>query len=84
MSDFLFTPTPIPPLSQGRSSADTTFQKYQLSLRRRLVGRSPQLDSVLSAVEDCAQTIQHDFSIIKGLEEENIRSVSFLLKQYPT
>lgn len=81
-SDFLFTPTPIPPLSQGRSSADTAFQKYQLSLKRQLVGRSPPLDSVLTTVEDCARTIQHDFSLIKGFEEENIRFVSFQLKHF--
>ncbi|KIM47756.1 hypothetical protein M413DRAFT_439424 [Hebeloma cylindrosporum] len=59
--DFLFQPPPIPVLSQTvKSFVDTPFQKYQLSLKRQLVGRSIQLDSVLSTLEHCARTIQQD------------------------
>lgn len=65
--DFLFQSTSVPILSQTlKSFVDTPFQKYQLTLKRQLLGRSAQLDHVLSALEHCARTIQHGFSIVKA------------------
>ena len=65
--DFLFQSPSIPIFSQTtKSFGDTPFQKYQLTLKRQLIGRSAQLDDILSALEHCARTIQHDFSIVKA------------------
>jgi hypothetical protein len=65
--DFLFQPPPIPVLPQTvKSFVDTPFQKYQLSLKRQLVCRSTQLDSVISTLEQCARAIQYDFFHLKA------------------
>ena len=65
--DFLFQSPSVPIFSQTvKSFGDTPFQKYQLTLKRQLIGRSAQLDDILSALEHCARTIQHDFSIVKA------------------
>lgn len=65
--DFLFQPPSIPILTQTvKSFADTPFQKYQLSLKRQLVGRSAHLDAVVSTLEQCAHTIQQDFLHLKS------------------
>ena len=77
--DFLFQSPSIPIFSQTtKSFGDTPFQKYQLTLKRQLIGRSAQLDDILSALEHCARTIQHDFSIVKaGVGgDEKTKSVS--------
>ncbi|CAA7265909.1 unnamed protein product [Cyclocybe aegerita] len=64
--EFLFSPPPIPVLSQSsKAFADTQFQKYQLAFKRQLVGRSLQLDAVLSTLEQCARTIQQDILHVK-------------------
>ncbi|KAF8807829.1 hypothetical protein BYT27DRAFT_7189922 [Phlegmacium glaucopus] len=84
--DFLFQSTPVPILSQTlKSFVDTSFQKYQLALKRQLLGRSAQLDHVLSALEQCARTIQHDFSIVKagtGGDEKTKPFVNQLTEAY--
>ncbi|KAH9486511.1 Conserved oligomeric Golgi complex subunit 1 [Psilocybe cubensis] len=60
-------PTPVPVLSQtARSFIGAPFQKYQVSLKRQLVGRSLQLDNVISTLEQCARTIQLDFAHLRG------------------
>jgi len=74
--DFLFQPPPIPILSQTvKSFVDTPFQKYQLSLKRQLVGRSMQLDSVLSTLEHCAKTIQQDLLHLRTNADDKTRFV---------
>lgn len=74
--DFLFQPPPIPILSQTvKSFVDTPFQKYQLSLKRQLVGRSVQLDSVLSTLEHCAKTIQQDLLHLRTNADDKTRFV---------
>lgn len=74
--DFLFQPPPIPILSQTvKSFVDTPFQKYQLSLKRQLVGRSMQLDSVLSTLEHCARTIQQDLFHLRTNADDKTRFV---------
>ena len=78
--DFLFQSPSIPIFSQTtKSFGDTPFQKYQLTLKRQLIGRSAQLEDILSALEHCARTIQHDLSIVKsGIGgDEKTRSVLF-------
>lgn len=75
--DFLFQSPSVPILPHTiKSFVDTPFQKYQLTLKRQLLGRSAQLDDVLSALEHCARTIQQDFLIVKagtGSEEKTNR-----------
>lgn len=74
--DFLFQPPPIPIVSQTvKSFVDTPFQKYQLSLKRQLVGRSMQLDSVLSTLEHCARTIQQDLLHLRTNADDKTRFV---------
>ena len=78
--NFLFQAPSVPTLSSTiRSFVDTPFQKYQLTLKRQLLGRSAQLDDVLSALEHCARTIQQDFSIVKAgtRSDEKTKSVFF-------
>ena len=77
--DFLFQSPSVPIFSQTtKSFGDTPFQKYQLTLKRQLIGRSAQLDDILSSLEHCARTIQHDLSIVKaGIGgDEKTKSVS--------
>lgn len=75
--DFLFQPPSIPILAPTiKSFVDTPFQKYQLSLKRQLVGRSTQLESVLCVVEQCAYAIQHDFLHMKIGDDETSRCAS--------
>lgn len=52
-----------------KSFIDTPFQKYQLVLKQQLAGRSGQLDSVASILEQCARSIQHDLSIMQNAGE---------------
>ncbi|PPQ67134.1 hypothetical protein CVT25_005735 [Psilocybe cyanescens] len=74
--DFLFQPTPIPVLSQTvKSFVGAPFQKYQTSLKRQLVGRSLQLDNVISTLEQCARVIQLDFVHLKGGGDEKTASL---------
>ncbi|KDR85455.1 hypothetical protein GALMADRAFT_132149 [Galerina marginata CBS 339.88] len=82
--DFLFQPPPIPILPQTvKSFVDTPFQKYQLSLKRQLVCRSSQLDSVISSLEQCARTIQHDFYHLKaGGDEKTVPLLQRLKETY--
>jgi hypothetical protein len=69
--DILFRPTPAPILSQTlKVKPDTPFHKYQATLKGQLVGRTTQLDEVLSTLEQCARTIQQDFTHIMGVEIE--------------
>src|SRR6266540_4111109 len=72
-TDFLFSPLPIPVLSQTKSFVEIPFQRYQLALKRQLVGRSSELDSVLLTLEECARTIQLDLAIVKGPDNEKTR-----------
>ena len=72
-ADFLFSPPPIPVLSQAKLFTDTPFQKYQLALKRQLVGRSSELDSVLLTLEECARAIQLDLATVKGPDDEKTR-----------
>ncbi|KJA28288.1 hypothetical protein HYPSUDRAFT_74168 [Hypholoma sublateritium FD-334 SS-4] len=72
--DFLFQPPSIPILAPTiKSFVDTPFQKYQLSLKRQLVGRSTQLESVLGTVEQCARAVQQDFLYMKTGDDETAR-----------
>lgn len=74
--DFLFQPPSIPILSQTKSFVETPFQKYQQSLKRQLVGRSNQIDVVLSTLEQCARTLQQDFLQLRTNADEHTRCVS--------
>ncbi|KAF9535657.1 hypothetical protein CPB83DRAFT_913079 [Crepidotus variabilis] len=66
-ADFLFSTPPVPILSQNvKSFADTPFQKYQQGLKQQLVGRSGRLDGIISILEQCARSIQHDLSIMRN------------------
>ena len=56
-----------------KSFFETAFQKYQSALKRQLVGRSSRLDDIISTLEKCARTIQHDFSIIRRTKDEKTR-----------
>ncbi|KAF5312388.1 hypothetical protein D9619_002857 [Psilocybe cf. subviscida] len=72
--DFLFQPPSIPILSQTvKSFVDTPFQKYQQSLKRQLVGRSNQIDVVLSTLEQCARTLQQDFLQLRTNADETTK-----------
>ena len=78
--DFLFSPPPIPIVSQSaKTFVDTPFQKYQLTLKRQLVGRSSHLDKILSTLEQCARTIHQDFSHIKGNGDEKTKWVHLII-----
>lgn len=69
--DILFRPTPAPVLSQTlKLNPDTPFRKYQAMLKGQLIGRTTQLDEVLSTLERCASTIQQDLAHIMGVEME--------------
>ena len=79
---FLFQPPPIPVLSQTvKSFVDTPFQRYQLSLKKQLVNRSSRLDSVISTLEQCAKTIQLDFSQLKANTNGKSTFVALLMFQ---
>ncbi|KAF9486293.1 hypothetical protein BDN70DRAFT_869769 [Pholiota conissans] len=82
--DFIFQPPPIPVLTQIlKSFADTPFQKYQLSLKQQLVGRSTHLHAVLSTLEQCARTIQQDFLHLKANgDDKTMPFIERLTKSY--
>ncbi|KAF8973530.1 hypothetical protein BDZ97DRAFT_1648009 [Flammula alnicola] len=80
--DFLFQPPPIPTVSQTvKSFVDTPFQKYQISLKRQLVGRSSQLDTVLSTLEQCARAIQQDFLHLRANGDDKTKTLIERLTQ---
>ncbi|KAF9056119.1 hypothetical protein BJ165DRAFT_479792 [Panaeolus papilionaceus] len=65
--DILFQSPPIPMITQStKHFSDAPFQKYQASLKRQLIGRSAQLEELLSSIENCARVIQNDFLQLKG------------------
>ncbi|KAF8167632.1 hypothetical protein B0H34DRAFT_24536 [Crassisporium funariophilum] len=82
--EFLFQSPPIPILSQSiKSFVDIPFQKYQLALKRQLVSRSAQLDDILSTLEQCARTIQHDFSHLRaGRDDKTALLIDQLVQTY--
>ena len=68
---FLFQAPPLPTPSQANyGMVDAFLQKYKDALRRQIAGRTSLLDGVLTTLENCAKTIQQDFSyIISGGDE---------------
>lgn len=74
--DFLFESPPLPVMSQGGAvSLDSSFTRYKSALRKQLLGRTSLLDDVLKTLENCAKTIQQDFSqVLKG-ENDDVSSL---------
>ncbi|KAL1683766.1 Vps51/Vps67 domain-containing protein [Schizophyllum commune] len=65
--EFLFQAPPLPAVAQmGSNHGDGLFHKYKTSLRYQLLGRTTLLNDVLSALEDCARTLQQSFAHITG------------------
>ncbi|KAI5835989.1 Vps51/Vps67 domain-containing protein [Schizophyllum commune Tattone D] len=65
--EFLFQAPPLPAVAQmGSTHGDGLFHKYRTSLRYQLLGRTTLLNDVLSALEDCARTLQQSFAHITG------------------
>lgn len=67
-----------PPTSSQASKGHETgpFQQYQTSLKQRLLGRTAQLDAVLSTLEQAARTIQSDLASVLSDRSEAGMSVS--------
>lgn len=72
--DYLFETTPLPLVAPtSLLTSDPAFQKYQATLKKQLAGRTASLDKVLSTLEQCAATLQHNFSQVLIGEEEGSR-----------
>ncbi|KAF5323366.1 hypothetical protein D9611_005665 [Ephemerocybe angulata] len=68
----LFHAPPPPNSSQTSKVHDPVpFQQYQASLKRQLLGRTAQLDAVLSTLEQAARSIQKDFSTVLSDKTED-------------
>lgn len=70
----MYSPLPVlahPPPGSGPSSFEASFQALRAHLTRRLQGRTPRLQEVLTLLEDTAVAVQRDLSRISGKEEPN-------------
>ncbi|KIO08609.1 hypothetical protein M404DRAFT_997535 [Pisolithus tinctorius Marx 270] len=70
----MYSPLPVlahPPPGSGPSSFELSFQALRAHLTRRLQGRTPRLQEVLTLLEDTAVAVQRDLSRISGKEEPN-------------
>lgn len=70
----MYSPLPVlahPPPGSGPSSFEASFQALRAHLTRRLQGRTPRLQEVLTLLEDTAVAVQRDLSWISGKEEPN-------------